>query len=85
VRAIPIAIDPRDSSAADGHGWSAGAPRADVEGQESPLAALREFERLAQQKENSERMIVTMSPKSYSDCCLNSTSSVRTSFLVGTA
>ena len=29
-------------------------------------------------------MIVSMSPKSYSDGCLNSTSSVRTEFLVGT-
>jgi hypothetical protein len=73
VRAIPIGIDPRDSSAADGHAWSAGGPRADVGGQEPQLAALREFERLAEQKKNSERMIVSMSPKSYSDGCLNST------------
>jgi hypothetical protein len=36
-------------------------------------------------EENSDRMIVTMSPKSYSDGSLNSTSSVRTEFLVGTA
>src|SRR5207302_10818639 len=50
VRAIPIGIGPRDSSAADGHGWSAGAPRADVGGQESQLAALLEFEKLAEQK-----------------------------------
>src|SRR5271157_5313046 len=35
-------------------------------------------------EENSERMIVSMSPKSYSDGRLNSTSSVRTEFLVGT-
>ena len=36
-------------------------------------------------EENSERMIVSMSPKSYSDGCLNSTRSIRTAFLVGTA
>src|SRR5271157_170280 len=36
-------------------------------------------------EENSERMIVSMSPKSYSDGCLNATSSVRTEFLVGTS
>jgi hypothetical protein len=29
-------------------------------------------------------MIVSMSPKSYSDGCLNSTRSIRTAFLVGT-
>jgi len=81
LRAIPLGIDPRDSSAADGHGWSARAPRADVGGQESQRAALLEFEGL----ENSERMIVSVSPKSYSDGCLNSTSSVRTEFLVRTA
>src|ERR1700680_4211205 len=45
--------DPRDSSAADGHGWSAGAPRADVGGQESQLAALLEFKRLAKQKKTA--------------------------------
>lgn len=53
VRAIPIGIDPRDSSAADGHRWSAGAPGADVGGQESPLAALPEFEKLAEQKKTA--------------------------------
>ncbi len=53
VRAIPIGIDPRDSSAADGHGWSAGAPIADVGGQESQLAALLEYERLAEQKKTA--------------------------------
>jgi hypothetical protein len=52
-RAIPIGIDPRDSSAADGHGWSAGASRADVVGQESQLAALLEIERLAMQKKRA--------------------------------
>jgi len=36
-------------------------------------------------RRNQQRMIVSMSPKSYSDGCLNSTSSVRTEFLVGTA
>src|SRR5882762_5490908 len=35
-------------------------------------------------EENSERMIVSMSPKSYSDGRLSSSSSVRTEFLVGT-
>ena len=35
-------------------------------------------------EENSERMIVSMSPKSYSYGCPNSTSSVRAAFLVGT-
>jgi len=53
VRATPIGIDPRDSSAADGHGWSAGVPKADVGGQESELAALHEFERLAEQKKTA--------------------------------
>jgi len=53
VRATPIGIDPRDSRAADGHGWSAGVPRADVGGQESQLAALHEFERLAEQKKTA--------------------------------
>jgi len=37
VRAIPIGIDPRDSSAADGHGWSAGGPRAKSEGKNLSL------------------------------------------------
>src|SRR6266850_5512489 len=83
VRAIPIGTDRRDSSAADGHGWSAGGPRADEGGQESQLAALLEFERLGEQKKTA-RMIVSMSPKSYSDGRLNSTRSVRTEFLVGT-
>jgi len=53
VRAIPIGIDRRDSSAADDHGWSAGGPRADVGEQESQLAALHEFERLAEQKKTA--------------------------------
>jgi hypothetical protein len=52
-RAIPIGIDPRDSSVAEGHGGSAAAPRADVGGQESQLAALHEFERLAEQKKTT--------------------------------
>jgi hypothetical protein len=53
VRGTPIGIDPRNSSAADGHGWSAEVPRADVGGQESQLAALHEFERLAEQKKTA--------------------------------
>jgi hypothetical protein len=53
ARATTIEIDPRDSSAADGHGWSAGVPRADVGGQESQLAALHEFETLAEQKKTA--------------------------------
>jgi hypothetical protein len=40
--------------------------------------------RMDRTEENSERMIVSMSPKSYSYGCPNSTSSVRTAFLVGT-
>jgi hypothetical protein len=55
VRAIPIEIDPRDTSAADGHGWSAGGPRADVGGQESQLAALIAFERPAEQKKTARK------------------------------
>src|ERR1700686_2919298 len=35
------------------HGWRAGVPRADVGGQESPVAALHEFERLAEQKKTA--------------------------------
>jgi hypothetical protein len=54
VRAIPIGIDPRDSNAADGHDGSAGGPRADVGAQESQLAAVLEFERLAEQKKQRE-------------------------------
>src|ERR1700674_4874490 len=37
VRGTPIGIDPRDSSAADGHGWSAGVPRAKSEGKNLSL------------------------------------------------
>jgi hypothetical protein len=48
VRAIPIGIDQRNASAADGHGWSAGGPRVDVGGQAFQLGALLEFERLAE-------------------------------------
>jgi len=45
---------PRDSRAADGHGWSAGSTKSlDVGGQESQLAALHEFERLAEQKKTA--------------------------------
>src|SRR5579864_3191618 len=82
-RAIPIGIDPRDSSAADGHGGSAGGPRADGGGQESQLATLREFERLAEKKKTARGSSRACRRKSYSDGYLNSTSSVRTEFLVG--
>jgi hypothetical protein len=53
VRAIPIGIDPCNSNAADGHGGSAGGPRADVGGQESQLEVLFEFERLAELKKTA--------------------------------
>jgi hypothetical protein len=53
VRAIPVGIDPRDSRADEGHSWSAGGPRPDVGGQVSQLAALLEFERLAEQKKTA--------------------------------
>jgi len=46
VRTIATGIDQRNSNAADGHGWSAEGPRADVGGKESQLEALLEFERL---------------------------------------
>jgi len=55
VRATPIGIDPRDSSAADGHGWSAGVPRADVGGQEFSLqrcTSLKELPGRRKQREN---------------------------------
>jgi hypothetical protein len=48
VRAIPIGINPRDLSAAVGHGAGAGGLRADVEGQEFQLATVLEFERVAE-------------------------------------
>ena len=53
VRAISIEIDPRTLNAADGHGWTVGGLGAGGGGQESQLAALLEFEGLAELKKTA--------------------------------